>query len=181
MGSMAKRQFQLTPDEQNAFEQAEWQTRDAYELRRLQAVRLYGSGVPTPEIMRLVKCSDRRIREWSQKYQAKGLAGLKSGWQGENALKLNREQRADLKKRLEMYRPDQVIGEEMRINRGQFWSVSDLQIVVQQWYGVSYRTLGSYRRLLHECRLSYQQTESVYRSRPDDLTVADFEAELEKK
>ena len=181
MGSMAKRQFELSEAEQRAFEQAEWQTRDAYELRRLQAVRLYGSGVPTHEITRLVKGSDRRIREWSQKFREKGLAGLKSGWQGENALKLNREQRTDLKNRLEMYRPDQVIGAEIRISRGQFWTVSDLQIVVQQWYGVRYRTLGSYRRLLHECRLSYQQTESVYRSRPDDLRVADFEAELEKK
>jgi transposase len=178
---MGKRQFELSEAEQRAFEQAEWQTRDAYELRRLQAVRLYGSGVTTAEIVRVLNCSDRRIREWSQKYQAKGLAGLKSGWQGENALKLSRRQRADLKDRLEKHRPDQVIGEAMRISRGQFWTVSDLQIVIQQWYGVSYRSRDSYRRLLHECRLSYQQTESVYRSRPDDLTVADFEAELEKK
>ena len=180
-GGMAKRQFELTEEEQHAFKQAEWQTRDAYELRRLQAVRLYGSGVATTEIVRTLNCSDRRIREWSQKYQDKGLAGLKSCWQGENALKLSREQRADLKRRLEMYRPDQVIAEEMRISRGQFWTVSDLQIVIQQWYSMSYRSLDSYRRLLHECRLSYQQTESVYRSRPDALTVADFEAELEKK
>jgi len=181
MGSMAKRQFELTAEEQSAFRQAEVQTRDAYELRRLQAVRLYGSGVPTAEIVRLVKCSDRRIREWSQKYTEEGLAGLKSGWQGENALKLSRQKRADLKIRLETYRPDQVIGAEVRISHGEFWTVSDLQIVVQQWYGVSYRTVGSYRRLLHECRLSYQHTESIYRSRPDDLTVADFKAELEKK
>ena len=178
---MGKRQFELSEAEQRAFEQAEWQTRDAYELRRLQAVRLYGSGVATDEIVRVLNCSDRRIREWSQKYQAKGLVGLKSGWQGENALKLSRRQRADLKDRLEKYRPDQVIGEAMRISRGQFWTASDLQIVIQQWYGVSYRSGDSYRRLLHECRLSYQQTESVYRSRPDDLTVADFEGELEKK
>lgn len=178
---MGKRQFELSEAEQRAFEQAEWQTRDAYELRRLQAVRLYGRGVATAEIERVLNCSDRRIREWSQKYQAKGLAGLKSGWQGENALKLSRRQRADLKDRLEKYRPEQVIGEAMRISRGQFWTVSDLQIVIQQWYGVSYRSWDSYRRLLHECRLSYQQTENAYRSRSDDLTVAEFEAELEKK
>jgi len=178
---MGKRQFELSEADQRAFEQAEWQTRDAYELRRLQAVRLYGSGVATAEIMRMLNCSDRRIREWSQKYQDKGLAGLKSGWQGENALKLSRAQRADLKDRLERYRPDQVLSEELRISRGQFWTVSDLRIVIQQWYGVSYRSRDSYRRLLHECRLSYQHTERVYRSRPDDLAVADFEAELEKK
>jgi hypothetical protein len=58
---MAKRQFQLTDDERQAFEQAERQTRDANELRRLQAVRLYGSGVPTPDIRHMVQCDERRI------------------------------------------------------------------------------------------------------------------------
>jgi len=178
---MAKRKIQLTDEEEQAFERAERQTRDAYELRRLQAVRLYGSGVPTEEIRRVVNGSDRRIREWAQKYGQQGLDGLKSQWQGENALKLSREQRADLKERLERYCPDQVIAAEVRISRGQFWTVSDLQIVVNAWYQVEYSTLDSYRGLLHECGLSYQRTEKVYRSHPDAQTVADFEAELEKK
>jgi transposase len=178
---MAKRQFQLTDEEIKAFERAEGQTRDAYELRRLQAVRLYGSSVPTQDIMQLVQSSDRRIREWAHKYQQQGLEGLKSQWQGDNALKLSREQRADLKRRVHEYRPDQVIAPEIRTSQGEFWTVSDLQSVVKAWYDVEYRTQGSYRRLMHECDLSYQQTEQVYRSRPDAQTVADFEAELEKK
>mgnify|MGYP006307102477 FL=1 len=178
---MAKRQFHLTDEEIKAFKRAEGQTRDAYELKRLQAVRLYGSGVATQDIMQLVQCSDRRIREWAHKYQHQGLDGLKSQWQGDNALKLSREQRADLKQRVQAYRPDQVIAPEIRTSQGQFWTVSDLQIVVKAWYDVEYRTQGSYRRLMHECELSYQQTEQVYRSRPDAQTVADFEAELEKK
>jgi transposase len=178
---MGKRQFQLTDEEKQAFEQAERQTRDAYELRRLQAVRLYGSGIPSREIQQVIQCSDRRIREWAQKYGQRGLTGLKSQWQGENALKLSREQRTDLKHRLQQYRPDQVLSAEVRVSQGQFWTVSDLQIVVKAWYAVEYRTLDSYRSLLHECGLSYQHTETVYRSRPDAQTVADFEAELEKK
>lgn len=162
-------------------EQAERQTRDAYELRRLQAVRLYGSGVSTNEIMRVTNCGDCRIREWAQKYGQQGLAGLRSQWQGENALKLSREQRADLNQRLHTYRPDQVIAPDIRISQGQFWTVSDLQIVVNAWHEVKYSTPGSYRMLLHECGLSYQRTEKVYRSHPNQQTVADFEAELEKK
>jgi transposase len=178
---MAKRQFQLTDDERQALEQAERQTRDAYELRRLQAVRLYGSGVPTGDICAMIQCNDRCIRAWTQKYQQGGVEGLKSQWQGENALKLSREQRADLKQRLQQYHPDQVIAPEIRLSQGQFWTVSDLRIVVNAWYEVEYRTNDSYRNLLHECGLSYQHTEQVYRSRPDEQTVADFEAELEKK
>lgn len=178
---MATRKFQLTEDEKERFKQAEGQTRDAYELRRLQAVRLYGSGIPTSEIRQLIQASERRIREWAQKYGQQGLAGLKSGWKGENALKLSREQRADLKQRVQQYRPDQVMSTDVRLSRGQFWTVSDLQIMVKAWYEVEYRTLDSYRTLLHECGLSYQRTEKVYRSQPDAQTVADFEAELEKK
>jgi transposase len=178
---MGKRQFQLTDAEKQAFEQAEGQTRDAYELRRLQAVRLYGSGMPTAQIRQVIQCSDRRIREWAQKYSQHGLAGLKSQWQGENALKLSREQRADLKQRLHQYHPNQVLSAAVRVSQGQFWTVSDLQIVVKRWYDVEYHALDSYRTLLHECGLSYQHTEKVYRSRPDAQTVADFEAALEKK
>lgn len=178
---MATRKFQLTKDEKERFEQAERQTRDAYELRRLQAVRLYGSGIPTSEIRQFIQAGERRIREWAHKYGQQGLAGLKSGWQGENALKLSREQRADLKQRVQQYRPDQVMSRDERRSRGQFWTVSDLQIMVNAWYEVEYRTLDSYRTLLHECGLSYQRTEKVYRSQPDAQTVADFEAELEKK
>jgi len=59
---MAKRQFQLTDEEQQALARAERQTRDAYELRHLQAVRLYGSGVSTDEIKRVVHGDERRIR-----------------------------------------------------------------------------------------------------------------------
>ena len=178
---MAKRQFELTDEERQAFEEAEQQTRDTYELRRLQAVRLYGSGVATADICGMVQCSDRRIREWTQKYQQSGLDGLKSHWQGENALKLSREQRADLKRRLHAYRPDQVIAPDVRVSQGTFWTVSDVRIVVKTWYEVEYRTDDSYRTLLHESGLSYQRTEKVYRSRPDEQTVADFASELEKK
>ena len=178
---MGKRQFQLSEQELEQFEQAEAKTRDAHELKRLQAVRLYGSGLERQVIETLVGCDERSIRKWAQKYQQTGLEGLKSHWQGANALKLNREQRADLKQRVEQYRPDQVIAPDNRISQGQFWTVSDLQIVVKAWYAVEYRTMASYRTLLHECGLSYQRTAKIYRSRPDQQTVADFEAELEKK
>ncbi len=178
---MAKRQFQLNAEEQQAIQAAERQTRDAYELRRLQAVRLYGRGLSSQQIRQLVGCGERSIRQWSQRYQQGGLAGLKSQWQGENALKLSREQRSQLKQRLQAYRPDQLMSSEIRLSQGQFWTVSDLQIVVEAWYGVRYTTRDSYHRLLAECGFSYQRTEKMYRSQPDAQTVADFEAELEKK
>jgi hypothetical protein len=41
---MAKRTFHLNEEEKNAFRQREAASRDTSELKRLQAVRLYGSG-----------------------------------------------------------------------------------------------------------------------------------------
>jgi transposase len=178
---MGKRQFQLSEEEVQRFHQVEQATRDAYELKRLQAVRLYGSGIERQVIEALVGCDERSIRKWAQRYTQAGLDSLKLGWQGENALKLSRAQRADLKQRLRQYRPDQVIAPDVRLSQGQFWTVSDLHIVVKTWYEVEYRTADSYRSLLHECGLSYQRTEKVYRSHPVAQTTADFEAELEKK
>jgi transposase len=133
------------------------------------------------EILNLTASSERSVRHWTQRYQAAGLGALRSHWQGGNARKLTREQRSDLKQRLHEYRPDQALPPQLRVSRGWFWTVSDLRVAVQQWYGVTYRSADSYLSLLHECGFSYQRTERVYRSRPDDQTVSDFEAELEKK
>jgi len=178
---MAKRQFELDEAEPNELRRAEGQTQDARELKRLQAVRLYGSGYAVSDIIELTGCSWRALMDWCVAYREDGPSGLKSKWQGENALKLSRAQRADLKARLDAYRPDQVIETELRISQGQFWTVTDLAIVIERWYGVTYGCRLSYVRLLHECHFSQQQTEPVYRSQPDQRTVADFEAGLEKK
>lgn len=178
---MAKRQFQLTEQEVAAFRQRENETKDILEQRRLQAVRAYGTGVAIQDILSVVDCHEDTVRHWASQYQAQGLAGLASKWSKDNAAKLSRGQRAELRQRLKSYRPDEVIAKEKRSSQGQFWTVSDLQIVVEEWYEVVYRDIGSYRRLLKESRFSYQRTEQVYRSRPSESEVADFEAELEKK
>ncbi len=171
----------LSDDEVGVWQPAEAETRDARELKRLQAVRLYGTGYAAADIQNMVGCSWRALMAWCQAYRGQGVDGVHNHWPRDNALKLSRAQRADLKAKLHTYRPDQVIAPEVRISHGQFWTVSDLKIVVERWYAVTYQGESSYRRLLHQCGLSQQQTERQYRSRADEQTVADFEAMLEKK
>lgn len=178
---MAHRAFTLSEQEVAEFQRAEAATRDVRELKRLQGVRLYGTGQPVELIETVTGCSWRALMDWRQAYQACGLEGLKSHWQGENALKLSREQRAELGARLHGQRPDEVLSPDVRVSQGQFWTVSDLKIAVQQWYSVTYQSDTSYRTLLHESGFSQQRTEARYRSRPDEQAVADFEARLEKK
>ena len=178
---MATRRFILTKQESNKLRQAEAQTGKVREVKRLQAVRMYGEGYPTHEIEDVVGCSWRALMEWCRRYRENGIQGLMSRYDGQNAARLTREQRANLKARLSQYRPDQVMAADIRVEQGQFWTVSDLKIVVEQGYGVSYQSDNSYRNLLHQSGFSLQRPAGRYRSRSDDLTVADFEAELEKK
>jgi transposase len=173
---MAKRQIELTEDEIRSFRQREQQTRDVHKLKRLQAVRLYGTGRSIADILTIVDTSESSIRQWAQHYRETGFEALRSKWQGNNAKKLNDEQRADLRARLHQGSPH-----SWQISTGQFWTASDLAVAVRQWYGVTYRSQGSYVSLMHECGFSYQRAEKVYRSRASDRDIADFEAELEKK
>jgi transposase len=179
---MAHRQFTLTKQEITELRQAANRTRDTEELKRLQAVRLYGEGHPTSDIVWLVDVAERSVLRWCAQYREEGRAGLASGRVGnQNAAKLSREQRTDLKDKLRQYKPDQILPPDVRISEGKFWTVSDLRIAVQQWYGVTYQSDTSYRTLFKQCGYSLQRTERRYRSRPGDEEIADFEAELEKK
>jgi transposase len=178
---MNNREFKLNEAEQWAIQQREVATSDVRELKRLQAVRLYGSGQAMITVMNVVGSSRRTIQRWVVDYQEQGLDGLKPRWQGANAKKLSDVQRAEMVQRLQQYPPDQLLSREVRMSQGQFWTVSDVQVAVKQWYGVEYRTDDSYRALLYEAEFSYQRTEGVYRSKPSQADVAHFEEELEKK
>ena len=80
---MAKRQFVLDEAEQNELRRAEGQTQEARELKRLQAVRLYGSGYAVSDITEVTGCSWRALMDWRAAYRTNGPGGLKSKWQGE--------------------------------------------------------------------------------------------------
>ena len=178
---MAKRKLELTEQAAHEIRRAEMQSQDVRERQRLQAVRLYGIGMATELVLEAVNCSQRSIQRWVHAYCDKGVAGLKSGWSGQNAAKLSGDQRAEIKERLHQFSPDQVLAPDLRIERGQFWTISDLRVAIKHWYGVVYKSEDSYRNLLYECDFTYQHTQQVYRSRPSVQTIADFEAELEKK
>lgn len=173
---MAKRQLQLTQEEIDLFRRAEAQTRDVRELKRLQAIRLYGSGLALVDIMDVTAAGESTIRQWAMAYRAQGIDGLRSKWQGNNAQKLTIEQRAFIKERLQHFRPV-----DLQLSEGVFWTVSDLRVAVESWFGVVYRDESSYQTLLHTSGLSYQRTTKVYRSQPSAAAIAQFEAELEKK
>ena len=178
---MAQRKFQLDEREQAKLRYAYESTQEAEERRRMQAVRLYGEGKPVSDIQAITGCSYRSLMRWRRSYERAGIAALADKRVGGNRAKLTQAQRAEVKQKVNQYRPDQVLPPEVRVSRGLFWTVSDLKLVVERWYGVEYQSNTSYLTLLHECRFSQQKVESQYRSRPSEREIANFEAELEKK
>lgn len=178
---MAHRKFRLDEREQAQLRYAYESTPAAEERRRLQVVRLYGEGKPASEIQAITGCSYGSLMRWRRSYERGGIAALSDKRAGGNRAKLTQAQRAEVKQKVNQYRPDQVLPPEVRVSRGVFWTVSDLKLVVERWYGVEYQSNTSYLTLLQDCRLSQQKVESQYRSRPSEREIVDFEAELEKK
>src|SRR5881392_1539861 len=105
---MNNRKFNLNEAEQQAIQQRESATGDVRELKRLQAVRLYGSGEAMSAVVKVVGSSSRTIQRWVQAYQEQGIGGVKPRWQGANAKKLSDAQRMEVVQRIQQYPPDQL-------------------------------------------------------------------------
>lgn len=173
---MAKRQLHLSEHEIAQLAVAEQQTDDKHARTRYQAIRLYGQGWSIKTIQEVTQAGESTIRQWAMAYRAEGLTGLCSKWSGKNANKLTDEQRAQIKQNLHEYRPV-----DLHLSAGEYWTVSDLGVAVEQWFGVVYQDETSYQTLFRKSGFSYQRTTKVYRSRPSEVALAEFEAELEKK
>ena len=177
---MEKRQFQLNEEQEKELIAAYASCKDGLTRTRYQAVRLYGSGYPVQEVMKITGCSRSSLMEWCRAYRSTGIAGLVDKRAGGNRAKLKPAQLEDLKGRLQMYAPAELFGATASTADGRFWTVSDLKRAVEQWYGVSYRNFRSYHCLFDVCGFSYQRPAKVYKSRSASK-VAEFEEQLEKK
>lgn len=180
---MAKRKFHLSEQQIKEVKRYEQSSKRPAELKRLQAIRLYGTGHQLSDIMNLVGCGESSVRIWAMQYTQKGISGVLSDYSvsSQNARKLSVDQEQELREKLHHYRPDQVMALDECHGRGAFWTVEDVKEMIWRWYGVIYRDASSYRHVLHRCGFSYQKAEQVYKSRPSEVDIADFEAELEKK
>lgn len=176
---MAKRKFYLTSEQNTELQAAYQQSKDASERMRYQAVRLYGNAYPVEEILEITGCSRRRLFAWSRAYQRQGIGGLVDGRVGGNSAKLNEAQLETIQRKLQGYRPNQILRTDEYSGNGEFWGVRDLAILLKREYEIVYRSANSYRTLLRKCELSRQRPAQQYKSR-NELKVATFEEELEK-
>jgi transposase len=176
---MARRRFQLSERQVRELTSAYSVCKDGATRTRLQAVRLYGSGYATEEVMGITGCSRTSLMEWCRAYRRGGAEALVDRRVGGNRAKLTAAELEDLKHRLTEYTPGQLFGPTASTPAGQFWTAPDLRRAVDRWYGVTYHSSSSYYRLFQLCGFSYQHPAKVYKSR-SAAKVAEFEEQLEK-
>ena len=165
----------MTEEEVLALKQAEQQTKRPSELRWMQAVRLFGSGMAVALVVEVTGLSERTIQRQAARFREAGVEGLRERRAGGNRALLTREQRAEIGERLR-HRPV-----DLKVSQREYWTVSDLAIVVEQWYDVVYKAVDGYYDLLRASGFSLQRSAKVYRHQPGAVALAQFEAELEKK
>jgi transposase len=176
---MAKRRFQLTEDQIQELAHAHDACKDGPTRTRLLAIRLYGTNYPAQEVREITGCSQTSLMRWCRKYRQQGVLGLEDHREGGNRAMLTTGQIQELRERLHMYTPRALLGPRAATLDGQFWTMEDLQQVIQQWYGVLYKSPTSYRHLFDLCGFSHQRPARVYRSRRESDVVA-FEELVEK-
>lgn len=177
---MAKRKFILSEQEAQTLRGRYDRSNQAATRSRYQAVWMYGTGYPVAEIEKLVGCCRSSLMNWCRTYQTRGVEGLEDERLGGNNNKLTAAQREALQARLQSYTPAMLFGPQAATKDGQFWSVADVHRAVEQWYGVTYHSLNSYRQLLATSGFSYQRPAKVFKSRRPSQ-VAEFEEAFEKK
>lgn len=175
---MAKRKFTLTPEQVAELIEAYEQTNNGRERRRYQAVRMYGTGYSTAQILDVTCCGRSSLMRWVCAYRHGGVDALADHYVGGNRAKLTPEQTQQVKAYLQQS-PAEVLPDDIAHRGGAFWTVADLRVAVKHWFGVTWRDDSSYRDLLHRCGLSYHKVQKQYKRRTE-TEVSTCEAEITK-
>lgn len=151
---MNHRRFTLNERECAEFQGAYHNSGDGQTRLRFQAVRLYRTGHRVDEIVAICGCPRTSLLTWCRTYRDEGITGLLDHRKGGNSAKLTVVQIETLRHWLQTYTPAQILGLDLRPSDGAFWTVPDLVHLVQERFGVTYKSANSYRSLFKRCGLS---------------------------
>ena len=130
---------------------------------RAQAILSANKGFSSYQISQLLLRSEKTVREWLRAYQKRGIASLFPAYKGDNAGKLTREQKQQLKDVLS--KPPSAFGIPQA-----FWDITSLKQYIHAEFGVEYESPESYRLIfvLHHYSFHLPDTFDTHR---DDAKV----------
>jgi len=125
---------------------------------RAQALLANNNNFSFLQISTLLCRSEKTIREWVKAFQAKRIASIFTQYKGENAAKLTRTQKREIRKVLKKEPSDYGIP-------GAFWDVSNLKKYIYAEFGVIYESDETYRLIfkLHNYSFHIPATFDIHR------------------
>lgn len=126
---------------------------------RAQAILSVHQDFSFLQISKLLLRSEKTVREWIKGYEQEGIASLFPKYKGDNAAKLTKEQKQELKKVLSQ-KPS-VYGIP-----ASFWDISTLKTYIKAEFGVEYESPESYRLifLLHNYSFHLPDAFDIHRN-----------------
>jgi len=142
------------------------------EMRRAQAILILCSGGSESLISSLTGYEKKYVFKLRKKYLEKGLAGLKTKKRKPKAL-LTKGQIKSLIKILKTGKPS-----DFGIN-ADFWSTAILGQLIEEQYGVRYKSKTSYCVLFREAKFSYHKPGTQYKDR-NQVRIDEWKEEVKK-
>lgn len=131
---------------------------------RAQAIISSHQGFSSYQTSQLLLRSEKTIREWIKGFTKKRISSIFPHYKGDNAAKLTKEQKQELKKVLSQPPSDYGIP-------ASFWDVSNLRSYIQAEFGVEYESDESYRLIFKLHNFSFHLPGTFDRHRNDGRVV----------
>lgn len=149
------------------------QAKNVREKERYQALWLKARGYKRKEICELMGIGGRSLGRWIQKYNKKGLSGLRDKAQPGNHRILTNEQKRKIKDIIHKQTPEDYK------YQGKFWKVSSLKRLIRDQFKVEYRSDYSYRRLFKWCGFSHHKPDKVNKKQ-SVKSIKEWEKKIKK-
>lgn len=136
---------------------------------KCQALLMQSKGMKLSDIGDIVSRDRKTIGCWIADFNERRMASIFTGHQNnENAAKLTKEQRKEIKEILQSPPSEQVLPQK-------FWDVPSLKKYVEAEFGVVYESVQSYHFLLKFSNLSFKYPDTFDHRRNDEQTEARIE------
>ncbi len=129
---------------------------------KAQAIMLRSAGLEVAQIGEFLFKSERSISRWVEDFHERRMASIFCGHlNNENATKLTREQKAEIKEALQSPPSDYGIPKE-------FWGVPQLKSYIKAMFDVVFESVQSYHFLLQFSDLSFRYPDTFSTRRNED-------------
>lgn len=125
---------------------------------RAQAILAFHEGISVYQLGIVIRRSEKTVREWINTFQKGRISSIFPRYKGDNASKLTKEQKQQLKDVLSKPPSEYGIPKE-------FWDISTLKTYIKAEFGIEYESDESYRLIfvLHNYSFHLPDTFDIHR------------------